>query len=285
MTYRTLAELADTTQDELLPGIIDVLKKNDEWTASLITSARLTDRPTIKGNRLASAGTAEYIDCDSTITSVAVSGSPFEYDLETIMRQFDVCKTGQNLYSSFTDVVATELAGAVKAVGELIAQDSMVGDGSDKLAGLATQVTNKFNKEGASLDVGDIDRLYDEALSRSNLVYVGAPATIRSALAEIRDTAGGLTYDTLAGTQLRVPSYLGIPMLRNHNCDANKLYLVDMDQFVMFVGEADGNNIGGVFTLEDVGIVQNKHANRWRVYTQAATVLLDTQAAAELTIA
>ena len=284
MTYRTLAELADTTQDDLLPGIIDVLKKNDEWTAALVANARLTDRPTIKGNRLASFGDAAYIDCDTEITSEAISGSPFSYDVLTILRQFDVCQTGQNLYSTFTDVVASELNGALKAVSEKLAGDSMTGNGTTEIAGLDTQNVNEFGTAGADLDCGDLDRLYDEVISRENLVYVGQPAAIRTALAEIRSEAGGLTYGTLAGTELRVPEYLGIPLLRNHFAPADKIFLVDMNQFNLFVGESEDNNIGGVFNLVDVGVVQNKHARRWRVYGQFASVLLDTQGAAALDI-
>lgn len=278
---RTLAELADTTQDLLLPGIIDVLKKNDEWTSALITNALTTDRPTIKGNRLADAGGASYIECDTEITSEAISASPFSYDLLTIMRQFDVCQTGQNLYSSFTDVVGSELTGALKAIGEKVADDSVNGDGATEIAGLEDQVVNTFS---GAIGVDQLDRLYDEVLSRENLVFMGAPASVRSMLAEIRSEAGGLDYVTLAGTELRVPSYLGIPMLRNQFAPADKIYLVDMNQFRLFVGETQEANIGGVFSLVDVGVVQNKHARRWRVYGQFASVLLDTQGAAEYTI-
>lgn len=283
--FRSLADLANTTQDELLVGIIDVLKKNDEWSAALIGNAVVTDRPSIKGNRLADAGGADYIDCNTTITSEAISASPFTYDLQTILRQFDVCVTGQNLYSSFTDVVGSELNGALKAISEKIAEDAMIGNGTTAIAGLSNEVTNAFGTAGASLDVGDLDRLYDEVLSRENLVYVGAPAAIRAALAEIRSEAGGLDYGTLAGTELRVPQYLGIPMVRTQFAPDDKIYLVDMNQFRLFVGESVDANIGGVFSLVDVGVVQNKHARRWRVYGQFASVLLDTQGAAELDIA
>lgn len=282
--FRSLADLAETTQDELLPGIIDSLKKNDEFTNAIISNAVVTDRPTVKGNRLVSEGSAQYIDCNSTLVSEAISGAPFDYDLKTILRQFDVCKTGQNLYSSFTDVVGAELNGALKAVGNQIAADVVTGNGTTEIAGLETQNTNSFGTAGSSFAVGDLDRLYDEVLSRENLVYFGAPATIRAALAEIRAEAGGLEYSTLAGTELRVPSYLGIPMLRNQYAPTDKIYLLDLAQFRLFVGESDSMNVGGIFGLDDVGLVQDKHARRWRVYTQVASVLLDTQASAELDI-
>lgn len=282
-TFRSLSDLADTTQDELLSGIIDVLKQNDEFTAALIANAAVTDRPTIKFNRLADAGSASYVDCDDTITSEAISGSAASYDLMTLVRQFDVCQTGQNLYSSFTDVVASELQGAVKAMGEKIADDAMTGNGTTEIEGIDTAVTNSFAIAGGSVDVSDLDRLYDETLSRGNLVYVGAPATVRTVLAELRSESGGMEYMTLAGTELRVPSYLGYPILRNQNAPASTLYMVDLEQYKLFFGEMEDQNVGGIFGLQDIGPLEDKLARRWRLYCHLAGVLLDTQGVSELT--
>ena len=282
-TYRSLSDLANTTQDELLVGIIDALKKNDEFTAALVSMAEVTDRPTIKGNRLASAGTPVYADCDTTITSEAISASPFSYDLMTLVRQFDCCTTGQNLYGSFTNVVASELEGALKSLSEKIADDAMAGNGTTEIAGLETQITNSFNRAGASLDLSDVDRLFDEVLSRGpNMVMVGAPATVRTVLAEIRSEAGGLTYDTLAGTAMKVPTYLGVPVLRNQFATANYLHLVNMDDFKLYFGESEDANVGGIFSLQDIGALESKLAKRWRVYAHLASVLKNTQGAATL---
>ena len=282
-TYRSLADLADTTQDELLSGIIDSLKKNDEFTAALIANAKVTDRPTIKGNRLASAGTPVYADCSTSLTSEAISSDPFTYDLMTLVRQFDVCSIGQNLYSSFDNVVARELAGALKSMSEKIADDAIGGNGTTEISGLETQITNTFNRAGASLDMGDIDRLMDEVLSRGpNMVIVGAPATVRAVLAELRSESGGMTYDVLAGTAMKVPTYLGTPILRNQFVTANYLHLVNLDDFTLYVGNNEDMNVGGVFSLQSIGDLESSLAKRWRVYCHLATVLANTQGAATL---
>lgn len=283
-TYRSLADLAETTQDELLPGIVDVLKKNDEVTAALIANARVTDRPTIAFNRLADAGSASYVGCDDTITSVALSSANVSYDLKTLVRQFDVCSTGQNLYSSTTDVVASELQNAIKVLSERIAEDAIEGSaGSGEITGLANQVTNTFAIAGSSVDVSDLDRLYDEVLSRGpNMAFIGAPATVRAVLAELRSESGGMEYQTLAGTEMRVPSYLGIPILRNQFA-TGELHLVNLDDFVLYFGESEDMNVGGVFNLQEVGALESKLARRWRIYAHLAAVLIDTQGAASLT--
>lgn len=284
-TFRSLADLAETTQDELLPGIVDVLKKNDEVTAALIANARVTDRPTITFNRLADAGAASYVGCDDTITSVALSSANVSYDLKTLVRQFDVCSTGQNLYSSTTDVVASELQNAIKVLSERIADDAIEGSaGSGEITGLANQITNSFAIAGGSVDVSDLDRLYDEVLSRGpNMAFIGAPATVRSVLAELRAESGGMEYQTLAGTEMRVPSYLGMPILRNQFATSGELHLVNLDDFVLYFGESEDMNVGGVFNLQEVGALEDKLAKRWRIYTHIAAVLIDTQGAATLT--
>src|SRR5881394_2402355 len=102
---RTLTELADTTQNDLLSGFVDTLLKTDEWTAALIARAGITDRPAIKFNRKLADITPSYVDCTTSFTTQAMSGGPQTVNLLTMGSQFSVCTVGQNLYSSFTDVL------------------------------------------------------------------------------------------------------------------------------------------------------------------------------------
>lgn len=281
--FRSLASLADTTQDELLPGIIDSLLKNDEFTAAMVANAAVTDRPTVKGNRLTSTGTAAYVGADDAITPEAIETSPFSYDLLTLNRSFSVAVTGQNVYSSFTDVTAAEVEGAIKGIGEKIANDAMVGTTiGGTLSGLEEQCTNTFAISGAGFDLVDTDRLYDEVLSRgSRMAYVGKPGVIRTVLKKLR-SAGGITYDVLAGTQLRVPNYLGIPLLRNQWAPDETLFLVNLEEFKLWVGESEDMNVGGVFSLLPVGAMEARLRKLWHMYVNVAAVLHNTQGAAAL---
>jgi hypothetical protein len=280
--FRTLAELASTTQDELLPGLYDITKKNDEFSGMLFADAVLTDRPAVEINRMLDKGAAEYVGCDDSITPVAISGSGYNFPLYTINRSFDACIKGQNLYSSFTDVVGAELEGAIKALAEKIGTEGMKGNGVSAISGLETQTTNSFAISGGDI-LGGLDRAYDETLSRGNLVFVGAPAAVRAIVAELRSTAGGLQYADLAGTGFRVPSYLGIPIVRNYNATAGKVTLVDRDAFKLFVGQSQDNSVGGIFNMVAVGALETKLRKRWHIYGNFATVLLDTQAATSIT--
>ena len=283
-TYRSLADLADLTQDELLTGLINELKAYDQLTAALIANAQVTDRPTIKGNRLASVGTPVYADCSTSLTSEAISSDPFTYDLMTLVKSFDVCTTAQNLYSTFDDVLQSELRGAIQAMSLKIAEDAITGNGTTEISGLETQITNTFNRAGASLDMGDIDRLMDEVSAHAspNVVLVGAPATVRAVLAELRAESGGMTYDVLAGTEMKVPSYLGTKILRSEYVTANYLHAVDLNSFQLFIGQAEDMNVGGIFALQDVGALESSLAKRWRIYCHLAAVLKNRKAVATL---
>ena len=98
-TYESLSDLANRTQNQLIAGIIEEIFVPDESFA--LMPVIITDRPTIQYNREATIGTAEVIDCTSTLTSVAISAAPVTTSLLTVHRQFDVCRIGQDLYSSF----------------------------------------------------------------------------------------------------------------------------------------------------------------------------------------
>jgi hypothetical protein len=282
---RSLVELANTTQDDLFSGFIDTLLKTDEFTAALIANAGTTDRPSLKFNQLASVPTPVYADCDTTLVSQAISGGPVTVDLLTLAVQFNVCTIGQNLYSSYTDVVASELEGALKGLSHKILADSVgSGNGSTAIKGLNSAVTNSFAKAGASLDVGDLDRLIDEVKDKNERCYfVGAPATVRAVTAELRSEAS-MQWQELAGTALRTPSYQGYNIVKAEGATASSLYFVNPDSgFKLYFGTAEDTPIGGVFALQDLGNSQTKLEKLWRIYCHLAAVTLNPQGIAELT--
>lgn len=284
--FRSLADLANTTQDELLPGIINGLKQKDEFTSVLIGNAAVTDRPTIKGNRKVTDVTAGYVGCDDSITPSALSAVPFSYDLETFGASFDACIKGQNLYSSFTDVVMSELDSALQSISYLIADDAMNGTGSGEIAGFETQVASTVAQAvtgAGNFDLSDLDALMDLVRTSGPKVFVGAPATVNVVIKELRAAAGGTDTVQVQGTDLLRPSFYNIPLLKNQNVASGELHLIDLDQFKLFVGESADANVGGIFSMVPVGVLETKLRKRWHTYINAATVLLDQQGGASLT--
>lgn len=283
---RTLAQLADTTQDDLFAGFVDTLLKTDEFTAALIANAGVTDRPSIKFNRLASVPTPVYADCDTSFSNQAISGGPVTVDLLTLAVQFNVCTIGQNLYSSYTDVVASEVQGALQGLSHKILADAVgSGNGSTAILGLDSVATNTFAKAGGAVDVGDLDRLIDEVKDKNDrCFFLGAPATVRKVLAELRSEAGGMDYQTLAGTSMRTPAYLGYNILKAEGAASGSLYFVNPDSgYKLYFGTSEDMPIGSVFNMQDLGNSQTKLEKLWRIYAHIAGVSINPLGIAELT--
>lgn len=275
---RSLVELADTTQDQLLSGFIDTLLKTDEWTAALVARANVTDRPSIKFNRMVADITPGYADCSTSFSSQAISGVPMTVDLLTLASQFSVCQIGSNLYSSFTDVLATEVEGAVKGMSRKILADSVVaGNGSTAIYGLGSAASNSFAVAvSGAFDLGDLDKMIDEVKAKSpEAVFVGAPATVRKVVAKLRAASGGLMVQELMGTALSTPSYSGYNLVKAEGAAANTLYFVDPAGYQLYFGTSADNSIGGVFNMQDLGNSQTKLEKLYRIYAHIAGVSLN----------
>lgn len=283
---RTLANLVDSTQDALLSGFIDTLLKTDEWTAALVARAATTDRPSVKFNRIVAGIDPGYADCSTSFSSQAVSGAPVTVDLLTLAAQFSVCDIGQNLYSSFTDVLATEVEGAVKGMSRKILADSVgSGNGSTAIFGLDS-VSSQSTAVAVSgaFDLGDLDALIDAVKSKSpEAVFVGAPATIRKVVAKLRSASGGLQVQSLMGTEMSTPSYAGYNLLKAEGVAAGTLYFVDPSGYQLYFGTSADNSIGGVFHMQDLGNSQTKLEHLYRIYAHIAGISLSPLGVAELT--
>jgi hypothetical protein len=287
MAARTLANLVDTTQDDLLSGMINTLLKYDQFTANLIANAKVTDRPSIKFNRIVALPSAAYVDCTTSFTSQSISGAPVTVNLLTLAEQFAVCDIGQNLYSSFTDVLASEVDGALQSMSNQILADGVgSGNGSSAIYGLGSVATNSFAvATSGNFDLGDLDKLIDEVKTRSpNSYFVGAPATVRTVVAELRSATGGLQVQDLMGTAFKTPSYAGYNILKAEGAAAGSLYFVDPEQgYSMYFGTSEDMSIGGVFNMQDLGNSQTKMEKLYRIYAHIAGVSLNPQGIAKLT--
>jgi hypothetical protein len=282
---RSLADLAQTTQDDLFAGFIDSLLKTDEFTASLIANAGITDRPSIKFNRLAALPTPVYADCSTSLSSQAISGAPVTVDLLTMAVQFNVCDIGQNLYSSFTDVLASEVEGAMKGMSHKILADAVgSGNGSTAILGLDSVASNSFAvATSGAFDLGDMDKLIDEVKSKSpNAIFVAAPATARKIVAKLR-SAGGLQVQELMGTTFSTPSYGGYNIVKAEGAAAGSIYFVDPSGYQLYVGTSADQKIGGIFNMQNLGESQTKLEKLYRIYCHVAGVSLNPLGIAELT--
>lgn len=283
---RSMADLLDLTQDELLPGLYNGFINVDEASAPLFAGAMTTDRPAVKFNRVLDEGTADYVGCDDSITPQAISGGPVSYDLHTINRSFDACISGINLNSSFSGVVSDELAGAISAMGKKLGNEFIAGaGGASAVTGLEGQIfytVGQATGGAGNFDLSDLDALSDLVRTAGPKVMIGSAATVNVVRAELR-AAGDFSVSEVYGTAFKQTSYNGIPILKSQYVTAGELHLVDLDQFKIWFGYSEDQNVGGVFNLVPVGALETKLRKRWHLYTQVAAVLKNLRGAASLT--
>lgn len=274
MAVRTLSELAYTTQDQLFSNMIDSLKVKDQITAYLIANARVTDRPGLTFNRTASVPTAVVADCSTSFTTQAISANNYSVDLLTYALQFGVCSIGQNLYSSFDDVLAREVDGALKGMSNKLRIGATgAGNGSTDIFGLGSFAANTVTcAVSATPDVSDLDAMIDSHLAGdAQPVFAGSPSVIRKIVKELRSEAA-MQFQELAGTTLNTPSYRGYNMITAEGLDNTKLYMFSPAGYSIWFGEKDDQSIGGIWGLQDLGVSQSKLEKLYRLYSHVAGV-------------
>jgi hypothetical protein len=271
--------MLDETQPELFAGIIDNLLRNDEVTAYMVAKAGVTDRPVIKLNRLNSIPAAVTVQAGDTITSVVASVSASTFNYETIVRQFEIAQIGANLYDSFTDQLAEETRFAVKSLGETIAQRIFSGDGVTQANGIDSMVQNINAQAGATLSIADIDVLNDLVLNKSpDDFYVGTPTVVRAILRQFRKESIFITYDDIAGTKLKAPTYMGHPILKSQWATGGRLYRVNPNMgFQLVLGNYTDENKVGPFGLQAVGASEFRLAKIYRLYAHIFGISQSTQ--------
>jgi hypothetical protein len=269
---RSLVELADMTQSELLSGFVDTLLKTDEVTAAILANAAITDRPNVKFNRLLAVPTPVYANCDTSFSNQQISGSPVTVDLLTMAVQYNVCDIGQNLFSSFTDTLASETEGALKGLSQKILEGiTGSGNGSSAIIGIDSAATQTMTcAVSGAIDVGDLDAMIDLCKTKDeSTFFAGSPAVVRKVLAELRSEST-LSYQELAGTTMRVPSYMGYPVLKAEGFAAGKLFLVSKAGYQVWLGSSPEMNVGGIFHMQNLGESQTKLEKLFRIYTHIA---------------
>ena len=274
MAVRTLSDLANTTQDALLAGIIDTLKVKDQLTAALIANARVTDRPGLTFNRSASNPTPVVADCSTTFTTQSISANNYSVDLLTYAVQFGACSIGQNLYSSFDDVLAREMDGALKGMSDKIRVGATGnGNGSTDIYGLGSFAANEVTcAVSGSPDVSDLDAMIDSHLAGDAApIFAGSPAVIRKIVKELRSEAS-MQWGELAGTALNTPTYRGINLVTATGLDATKLYLFSPAGYALWFGEKQDQDVGGIFGMQNLGTSQTKMEQLYRLYAHLAGV-------------
>ena len=288
MAYRTLAEiLANNEQNDLiLPGLVQKYLTTNEYLAWANTV--VTDKPTIVVNYIADYGAVQKgIDCNTSLTSAAISGASDSFSLVKYLRQYETCQDVVGLGSSFVDQASEDLLGAVKAMANELAVDAITGT-SGEIIGLNTLVTSSVAASGVG-GVGDIESLwylFDAVKAKSDKMALIMNAKTKRAVMSALLAAATVQTMELKGSSFLVPVFNSAAILVCDSCSDGDIFLVNggTDEGVFpVIGTYPGANIGNLFKLTDVGVNQSKDTRIFRIAGHFAHVRKSRDALARIT--
>jgi hypothetical protein len=270
--YRSILDIKNNT-NPVINSMIDSLTLVNEVMPLVMANSVLTDRISIKGERELGGTSAVVADCESTLTSVAMSGQGYAYDLEAIVRPFSVCEIAEA--DGLAAEVQKNLFVALRDMGETISQLA-IGD-------IESQTANVDSAGAATFTLDDLDTLFYEVKNKTagSFIYFGGPSAIKEIIASIRAELGGVNYTEMAG--LQVPVYRGVPILTTEHATDKTITAVDFGSFQGYFNKlGTGVEVAPFLTLTDLGPAVNALKHNWRVGTLFTSVILSGRNVARL---
>lgn len=230
MASVTLAESAKLTQNELHAGIIETI-------VDVNPMFELIPFQEIQGNALAynrenAMGDVQFLAVDGTITAKnPATFTQVTSLLTTLIGDAEVNGLIQATRSDLQDQRAIQIASKAKSLGRQLQNTLVNGDGtSNSFSGLlalcdAGQTIAATGANGDALTFDILDRLIDQIKDKEGSpdYFMMSARTIRSYYALLRGLGGATINDVItlpSGRQ--VPSYRGIPILRNDFIPTNQ---------------------------------------------------------------
>jgi hypothetical protein len=301
MAVHSPTEAAKLTQNDLQIGVTEAVITTDQ--SLQYADAFVTDRPVIDFNYEATLPAGGFIGHDDNVSDGAATFTNVTRSLRTLMTQVTVPLKVESLYSSFAQQSGVQIIKSAKGLGQTFSDNLVTGDNnagsSNEIEGWATMMTGISATQSISanglLSLEMVDQLLDEKLLlKTGKVAFVCNSKVKSKMNSLLRAAGGLTYETLAGTNLNVPSYRGVPILQNDyitgtSGNTGVLYAVNFDRengVGLAFGRASAgpeNMAGaGVFSVQRVGIHQSKNQVIYRVGCEVAQFLRSPKSLANI---
>lgn len=274
------------------------------------------DGPALQYNRENTLATAAMLAVGGTVTESATTFTQIISTLETCVGDVDVDNKLQSQYSNIIDQTQAQIMLKAKAVRRTLESQFITGNGtSPNLTGLNTlatggQLVASVGVNGDAISFALLDAMIDQyLLIKAGRVAFICNGKLKSRILTLFRTTNyngpwyqipqvprmGTGDDQTALPSLAVPTYRGIPIIQ---CDwipdteakgasttLTSLYLASFDQdagLAMALGkhmDSPRNIAGaGLFAVEEVGLVQNMDAVRYRVKAYAALMLKSDKA-------
>lgn len=272
VAYRAISEIKANT-NPLIKSTIDNMTFIDELMPFIMENSVLTDRISVKGEREVSTNGASVVGCNDTITASAMSGAAYAYDLEAVVKDFEVCLIAE------ADGLAQEadrnVKVAVRDIAELVSQLAV--------ADIEAQTTNIISGGAGAFTLADLDTLYTSVKNkgRGTFAYFGSPTAVAQLIAAMRTSLGGITYTEVAG--LNLPMYRGAPILTTEKATAKTITAIDFGSFQGYFNKLPvGNEVAPMISVIDVGHSDSTIKRKWRLGTLFASVVLSTRNVARI---
>lgn len=288
-------EAAKLSQEDKERGVIEEIIDRDDLFA-LLPFTQVSDKVyTYVREATISEGT--FLDPYEAVTEGAATFDEVVTRLKVLAGDVDMDKFTTTVQSALNDQIAIQIASKAKGLGRkfrrtLVNGDTGVNakefDGIKKLTPTAQTLVAGANGGAVSFDA--LDELKD-AVKYGADVLMMRQGTWRAIRALLR-AMGGNTAETIIieGFGKPIPAYDGTPVIINDFLTADEVQGTAVETcsiYALRLNEADGFHgiYGGPsagIQLEDIGTVQNKDANRWRVKWYAGTALKATHSVARL---
>lgn len=289
------AEAEKLSNNQLIAGVIEEVIETDALF-DLLPFVQVTGKAYVY-DREKGLASADFLDPNEAISEGAVDFEEVVAKLRILAGDVDVDKFLAATMGDTNDQVAVQLAAKTKGVARKFSQTLASGDSVanpksfDGIAKLVTAgQTIDAGANGAAVSLSMLDELKD-AVSLGADAFIMRKGTWR-AIRQLMRATGGTTPEMiqLPNFGKPVPAFDGIPVLVNDFLPGNEvkgsssttcsIYAVRANEADGLHGLYGGSNAGMV--VEDIGTVQNKDANRFRVKWYCGLALKSTKSLARI---
>tara|TARA_B100002049_G_scaffold236151_2_gene222158 strand:- start:2687 stop:3580 length:894 start_codon:yes stop_codon:yes gene_type:complete len=285
-------EAAKLSNNDLVSGVIEEII--DKEALFELMSFVKTEGKAYVYNREKTISESEFIDVYQDVPEGAAKFEEITTKLRILAGQVDIDNFLAETMDDTSDQVAIQLAAKAKGLARKFRRTLAIGDSSvnplefDGVRKLATKEISA-GVNGGALTFTMLDELCDEVRTGINLIMM-RPGTIRAYRSLVR-AAGGATPEHLVlkdfGT---VIAHNGVAIIENEflpddetqgtNDATCSIYGVRLDEVNGLHGIWGGKNVGVSF--QDLGTLENKDANRYRLKWYVGTALKATHSLVRL---
>lgn len=290
---RTEAE--KLSQTDLVRGVIEEIIDKDELFA--LFPFTQTEGKAYVYNRENTLSEADFLDPYDTINEGAATFTEITTKLKILAGDVDIDKFVAGTLSDNSNQVAIQIAAKAKGLARKFRRTLAIGDsgvnakefdGVKKLTPVGQTFPAGVN--GGALTLSMLDELLDRVPNGADVIMM-REGTIRAYRALLRASGGLVPSDVIIENFGRpVLGHNGVPIIVNNFLPGDETQgssNVTCSVYALRLNEVDG--LHGIYgggpagiVFEDIGTVQNKDSNRYRLKWYAGTALKSTKSIARL---